>query len=81
MMLTAMLPCQGGSRPVRCEKISLLRIRVKTERSGFPGPFLAINVQENLHRMAYLWNDFIACGDFILVGCHLYKTDPLKQNN
>lgn len=63
MMLRVMLPCPGGGRPVRCEKTSLLRIRVKTERPGFPGPLLAINVQENLPRMAYLWNYFIACGD------------------
>lgn len=80
-MLRAMLPCPGGGRPVRCEKTSLLRIRVKTERPEFPGLLLAINVQENPPRMAYLWNDFIACGDFILVGCHLYKTNPLKHNN
>lgn len=30
--------------------------------------------------MAYLYNIFIACGHFILLSCHAYRTDPLKYD-
>ena len=30
--------------------------------------------------MAYLYNIFIACGHFILLSCHAYRTDRLKYD-
>ena len=30
--------------------------------------------------MAYLYNMFMACGHFILVSHHAYRTDPLKYD-